>query len=79
MQRATMTFEESLGRTIAEQRRKLQQTQEDLAALCDLHPTYISQLERGLKSPTVRVLRDIAEALGTSAAELLAKAEADNQ
>ena len=39
------------------------------------HPTYISQLERGLKSPTLRVFRGLAEALGTSGAELLRKAE----
>lgn len=73
-----MNFEKILGRTIAEQRRKANLTQENLADLCELHSTYISQLERGMKSPTVRVLRDIAKALGTSASKLLAKAEADS-
>ena len=42
---------------------------------CTPHPTYISQLERELKSPTLRVFRGLAEALGTSGAELLRKAE----
>jgi transcriptional regulator with XRE-family HTH domain len=46
-----------------------------LAARGKLHPTYISQLERGLKSPTLRVFRGLAEALGTRGAELLRKAE----
>jgi hypothetical protein len=38
-------------------------------------PDHISQLERGLKSPTLRVFRGLAEALGTSGAELLRKKE----
>lgn len=71
------TFEQILGQVIADQRRKVALSQEAVAHLCDLHPTYISQLERGVKSPTVRVLRLIAEALGMSASKLLAKAEAE--
>jgi transcriptional regulator with XRE-family HTH domain len=52
-------------------------SQEAVAFRCKLHPTYISQLERGLKSPTIRVLRLIADALGTSASELLMAAESE--
>lgn len=70
------TFEQVLGQVIAEQRRKVGLSQEALAGLCGVHATYISQLERGLKSPTVRVLRRIAEALGTLGSKLLAVAEA---
>ena len=55
------SFEAVLGRVIAERRRGAGLSQEALAFRCKLHPTYISQLERGLKSPTVRVLRVIAE------------------
>lgn len=69
------TFEQVLGRVIAERRRKLGLSQEALADSCGVHATYISQLERGLKSPTVRVLRGIAEALGTLGSKLLAAAE----
>jgi transcriptional regulator with XRE-family HTH domain len=50
-------------------------TQEALAYRCKLHPTYISQLERGVKSPTLRVFRILAEALGTSGSELLRRVE----
>jgi transcriptional regulator with XRE-family HTH domain len=32
-------------------------------------------LERGVKSPTLRVFRSLAEALGTSGSELLRRAE----
>ncbi|MCQ4167398.1 helix-turn-helix domain-containing protein [Tahibacter harae] len=70
------TFEQILGQVIAEQRRKVGLSQEALADLCGVHATYISQLERGLKSPTVRVLRGIAKALGTLGSKLLAAAEA---
>jgi transcriptional regulator with XRE-family HTH domain len=73
------SFEAVLGRVIAERRRGAGLSQEALAFRCKLHPTYISQLERGLKSPTVRVLRAIAEAVGTTASALLREAEALQQ
>jgi transcriptional regulator with XRE-family HTH domain len=60
---------------IAEERRSARLSQEALAFRCKLHPTYISQLERGLKSPTVRVLSTLAVALGTTGSELLRRAE----
>lgn len=69
------SFERTLGAVIAEMRRAAGLSQEALAYACRLHPTYISQLERGLKSPTVRVARLIAQALGTEASELLQIAE----
>lgn len=69
------SFERTLGLVIAETRRAAGLSQEALAFACKLHPTYISQLERGIKSPTVRVLRLIAHALGTDASSLLRKAE----
>lgn len=68
-------FAAVLGRVIAERRKSAGLTQEALAFRCKLHPTYISQLERGLKSPTIRVLRLIAEAVGTTASVLLDEAE----
>jgi transcriptional regulator with XRE-family HTH domain len=69
------SFEAVLGRVIAERRRSAGLSQEALAFRCKLHPTYISQLERGLKSPTVRVLRAIAEAVEMTASALLHEAE----
>lgn len=69
------TFDQILGRVIAERRKSARITQEVLADLCGVHVTYISQLERGLKSPTVRVLRSIAKALDMTGSKLLAQAE----
>jgi transcriptional regulator with XRE-family HTH domain len=71
-------FEAVLGRVIAERRKSAGLTQEALAFRCKLHPTYISQLERGLKSPTIRVLRVVAEAVGMTASSLLRAAEAEH-
>lgn len=68
------TFQKVLGRVIADRRNAAGLSQEAVAFRCKLHPTYISQLERGLKSPTIRVLRLIAEALDTKASALLAEA-----
>lgn len=69
------SFDKALGQIIAAERKRLGLTQEGLADACGIHTTYVSQLERGLKSPTVRVLRLVAKALSMSAADLLARAE----
>jgi transcriptional regulator with XRE-family HTH domain len=44
-------------------RREAELSQEELAHRADLHRTYISQLERGLKSPTLDVMLALAAAL----------------
>lgn len=46
-------------------------SQEDLAAKADLDRTYVSQLERGLKSPTLTSLEKLAGCLGIEAQALL--------
>lgn len=68
-------FERRLGRELAKRREYLGLSQEGLAQLCQLHRTYISAVERGIKSPTVRTLRLFASALNTRASDLLATAE----
>lgn len=50
-------------------------SQEYLAEVANLHRTYISQLERGLKSPSVRVLYQITIALGVEMSALLEAVE----
>ena len=68
-------FESVLGRVLAEQRRRKGLSQEALAYRCKLHPTYISQLERGLKSPTIRVLITLSAALDVRPSDLLRAVE----
>ena len=60
-----------LGLEIQRRRTAKGWSQEYLAEVTNLHRTYISQLERGLKSPSVRVLYRIATALRVSLGTLL--------
>jgi transcriptional regulator with XRE-family HTH domain len=65
---------ERLGRVIRAQRRQAELSLRDLAARTDVSNPYLSQIERGLHEPSVRVLRSIARALNISAETLLAQA-----
>ena len=68
-------FHKKLGKAIAQARKKAGFTQEALAFECDLHPTYISQMENGLKSPTVRTLNTLSYVLKLKSWELLQRAD----
>jgi transcriptional regulator with XRE-family HTH domain len=48
-------------------------SQEDLAAECGLHRTYIGSVERGERNVTLSTLEVFALALGVSVTELLAE------
>ncbi len=50
-------------------------SQEDLAAKAGLHRTYVSQLERGLKSPTLKTIEKMAKVFKISMSELVSKIE----
>ena len=68
-------FGEALGDAIRNRRRKLGLSQESLGFKAGYHFTYISQIERGVKSPTVRTLTILAEALEIRISELMLQAE----
>ena len=61
----------ALGDFIRSQRRLAELSQRELAKLADLSDAYLSQLERGLHEPSVRVLNGIAHALNVPADKLL--------
>ena len=63
-----------LGSFIRNQRRMANLSLRDLAARTDVSNPYLSQIERGLHEPSVRVLKAIAAALDLSAETLLAQA-----
>ena len=50
-------------------------SQEELGFRADVHRTYISQLERGLKSPTLNMILRLSRALKASASKLVATVE----
>lgn len=55
--RGAKTSPEALmGKEIARLRRRLGLSQEELGFRAEVHRTYISQLERGLKSPTLSMI-----------------------
>ena len=56
-------------------RRQRGLSQEALADATDLSRPYISQLERSLKSPSLRTLARLAEALDVSVSEILVRVE----
>lgn len=65
----------ALGRVLRRARTGATLSQERLAFLSGLHPTYISQLERGIKSPTVDALWNIAKALNIPVSVILKTVE----
>ena len=64
-----------LGKLISRHRIAKALSQEQLAELAGIHRTYISQIERGLKSPTLEVLIRIATALDLRTSRLLSELE----
>jgi transcriptional regulator with XRE-family HTH domain len=50
-------------------------TQEALAFDSGYHPKYISMLERGINSPSLTTILEIAKALNTTGAELVSRVE----
>ena len=65
---------EALGDYIRTQRKLANLSLRDLAGRTDVSNAYLSQIERGLHEPSVRVLRSIAQALEISANSLLTQA-----
>jgi transcriptional regulator with XRE-family HTH domain len=65
---------EALGAFIRERRKQANLSLRQLAELTSLSNPYLSQVERGLHQPSVRVLRAISDALNLSAESLLAQA-----
>ena len=48
-------------------------SQEELAERADLHRTYIADVERGARNPTLLTIKKLAKGLGVSAADLLSE------
>ena len=65
---------EALGQFIHAQRKLAKLSLRELAAMSDISNAYLSQLERGLHQPSVRVLTQVSRALGITPEVLLAQA-----
>lgn len=61
-----MMIDKKFGRVLKKLRAEKGVSQEEFALRIGLHRTYISQLERGLKSPSLRTMEKICGELGVS-------------
>jgi transcriptional regulator with XRE-family HTH domain len=68
-------LDKAFGNAVRHFRAEAGFSQEELAFLANLHRTYISQLERGIKSPSLKVISQLAKGLNTQAFLLVQLAE----
>lgn len=60
-----------IGKRIADERKKQGLTQEDLAGLCEMDRSYLSEIENGHKNPSVVALHKIVRSLNTDLSNFL--------
>jgi transcriptional regulator with XRE-family HTH domain len=65
------SLEMSFGRVLQQLRRERGFSQEELGFRSGYHRTYISLLERGLKSPSLRTIFQLAEALEVGPSQMI--------
>lgn len=68
-------LDEAFGRVLRDVRKSKKLSQEALGTAGNLHPTYVSLLERGKNSPSLRALFVLAEALDMQPSELVERTE----
>jgi transcriptional regulator with XRE-family HTH domain len=66
-----MAGSSKLGRKLKQARRKKDMTLMEVQKKARVSATHISQIERGMTSPTVGVLQKLAKALGAKASDFL--------
>jgi transcriptional regulator with XRE-family HTH domain len=62
------------GKAVKELRLKRALSQQQLADACGLDISYVGQIERGQRNPTLGVMQGLASVLGVKLSELLNKA-----
>ena len=66
-----MDIRKRLGRNVRRLRGEKELSQEAFAHEAGIHRTYVSDIERGARNPTITVIERLAKALGVSAGDLL--------
>ena len=63
------------GQVLREQRISKELSQEELALAADVDRTFVSQMERGIRQPTITTLMKLAGALGIQPSTLIVRME----
>lgn len=72
-----MEIRERLSRNMRRLRQSKGWSQEEFAHQAGLHRTYVSDLERGARNPTISVVDKLAVALGVPVGDLLDERRSD--
>lgn len=67
------------GKAIRRRRRELDLSQEELAERAELHRTYVSDIERGDRNPSLENIEKLAKALNTKVSDLFSKYGVDDR
>lgn len=71
MQLAEVDIRRRLGSNIRRLRTERGLSQEAFADLANIHRTYVSDIERGARNPTITIVQRLGDAFGVEAADLL--------
>jgi transcriptional regulator with XRE-family HTH domain len=66
-----MEIRQRLGRNVRRLREQKGWSQEKFAFEADIHRTYVSDIERGARNPTIIIVEKLAMSLNVKASELL--------
>ncbi|WP_253729410.1 helix-turn-helix domain-containing protein [Treponema sp. OMZ 857] len=64
-----------VGDTIRELRKEKHLSQEKLADVIDSHQVYISEIEKGIKLPSLTIINNIAKAFDISLTQFISRVE----
>jgi transcriptional regulator with XRE-family HTH domain len=78
-ERAVSMIDQAFARVLRRLRVQKGLSQEEMGEEAGLHRTYISQLERGLKSPSLRTLERVSNALGITLGAFMALVEQETR
>jgi transcriptional regulator with XRE-family HTH domain len=74
-QTITMTFQGKFGAVVRRQRLSAGLSQEELAHRSGLHRTYVTDVERGARNPSLNSIKKLSDALGVPLSELFGLVE----
>lgn len=66
-----MNIQHKFGTNVRRFREAKGWSQDQLSEMSGLHRTYISGIERGVRNPTIKIVHEIAAALGINVGQLL--------